>query len=297
VPQHAVLTDVSLRAAKPPENGAVTLWDGALKHFGVRIRGGAKSFIVLLGSGRRQVIGRFPTISLSQARTKAKMLLAERTLGRHQPKSTSWDTALPTFLALCEKKNRTRTHSEYARTLKSYFPFGATKLCDITRQDISKKLDKLANVPSQQAHAFVVAKIFFRWALAQGYIDTNPTGGLTPRHAPTRARVLTDKELEAVWKASQQIGGHFGSIVKLLILTGQRRGEIAALQFSWIQNNTITLPSELTKNAREHSFPIGPLSASIIPIPGVHSGLLFPARGNETSPFNGWSKSKVLPAA
>src|SRR5208282_5154755 len=119
--------DISLRTANAPDAGTITLWDGSLKHFGVRIsQGGAKSFIVLLGSGRRQVIGRFPTISLSQARTKAKMLLAERTLGRHQPKSTSWDTALPTFLALCEKKNRTRTHSEYARTLKSYFPFGPT---------------------------------------------------------------------------------------------------------------------------------------------------------------------------
>jgi hypothetical protein len=60
-----------LRAAKPPERGTATLWDGAQKHFGVRIsQGGAKSFIILSGSGRRQSIG----ISLASARTRAKEL-------------------------------------------------------------------------------------------------------------------------------------------------------------------------------------------------------------------------------
>jgi hypothetical protein len=59
VPQHSVLTDMTLKTAQPPASGTATLWDGALKHFGLRIsQGGAKSFIVLLSSGRRQVIGR-----------------------------------------------------------------------------------------------------------------------------------------------------------------------------------------------------------------------------------------------
>ena len=72
MPQHAVLTELTLRAAKPPERGTITLWDGALRHFGARIsQGGAKSFIVLVASGRRQAIGRYPTISLADARGKA----------------------------------------------------------------------------------------------------------------------------------------------------------------------------------------------------------------------------------
>src|ERR1700730_4265416 len=76
VPNHPVLTELMLRAAKPPERGTTTLWDGAQKHFGVRIsQGGAKSYIILMGSGRRQSIGRFPTISLSSARIRAKELL------------------------------------------------------------------------------------------------------------------------------------------------------------------------------------------------------------------------------
>jgi integrase len=108
----------------------------------------------------------------------------------------------------------------------------------------------------------------------------------------SRNRVLTDGELKAVWKATELMDGHFGPIVKLLILTGQRRSEIAGLQTSWVQNNTITLPSGGKKHAREHTFPIGPLSASIITL-RTRTALLFPARGNDTSPFNGWSKSKA----
>ncbi|MGZ3321857.1 MAG: Arm DNA-binding domain-containing protein, partial [Xanthobacteraceae bacterium] len=71
-----------MKAAKPPERGTTTLWDGALKHFGVRIsQGGAKSFIILVASGRREVIGRYPTISLADARAEGKRRLAEYALG------------------------------------------------------------------------------------------------------------------------------------------------------------------------------------------------------------------------
>lgn len=116
MPQHQPLTDLLLRAAKPPERGTATLWDGTLKHFGVRIScGGAKSFIILLGSGRRQAIGRYPTITLAKAREKAKAILAERTLGKHRPNSISWKKVLEFYLAHVKTKNRPRTYDEYER--------------------------------------------------------------------------------------------------------------------------------------------------------------------------------------
>src|SRR5580704_2472568 len=66
------LTENAVRAAQPGS----TLWDGSLKHFGLRVApGGTKSFLVLLGSGRRQAIGRYPEITLARARVKAKRIL------------------------------------------------------------------------------------------------------------------------------------------------------------------------------------------------------------------------------
>jgi integrase len=78
----------------------------------------------------------------------------------------------------------------------------------------------------------------------------------------------------------------------LLILTGQRRGEIAALKRAWVDHEKITLPAVLTKNGREHVLPIGARAQRVIRLAGSGPGLLFPARGLPNTPFSGWSKSK-----
>jgi integrase len=90
--------------------------------------------------------------------------------------------------------------------------------------------------------------------------------------------------------------GHFGTIARLLILTGMRRNECASLRSDFIDldNKMICLPASLTKNKREHKFPIGNLTVSILaPLPNP-PGLLFPARGNAATPFHGWSQGKTV---
>lgn len=296
MPHRPALTDLSLRAATPPEHGAVTVWDGALKHFGLRIsKGGARSFIVLLGSGRRQVVGRYPTISLAQARAKAKAMLAERTLGRHQPKSTTWNKALEEYLAAVQHRNRARTHAEYSRTLKRHFAFGNMRLSEITRADIARKLDRLDDVPAQQSRALVYCKILFNWALKRGYVDVNPCVAFVPAKSKPRTRVLSDVELLSIWDATVSPTA-FNIIVRLLMLTGQRRGEIAALRPEYFSNDMCTLPAALTKNGREHAFPIRTITQSVLLEGRKHitadRGFLFPGRNNPQGIFNGWSKCK-----
>lgn len=291
---------MTLKTAQPPARGTATLWDGALKHFGLRIsQGGAKSFIVLVGSGRRQAIGRYPTITLAQARDKAKIILAERALGKHRLSNVSWKKALAEYLEAVKAKNRPRTYHQYSQTLKNCFPFGDTKIADITKADISKKLAKLKDTPSQQKHAAVYLKIFFNWAIAEEYLDTNPLQSYKQSKASRRKRILTDEELRAVWNATFEIEGMFGIIVRLIILTGQRRGEIAALLRTYYSHNqqTVTLPGALTKNHLEHTFPVGPMASHIImeqigSPTRRGSDFLFPARTSIERPFNGWSKCK-----
>lgn len=288
---YETLTEFAVRRVTPQQGKAITLWDGSLKRFGVRISpGGTKTFVVLLGSGRRHAIGRYPTISLAQARMKAKQLFAERTLGRFQPKTITWDAAVGEYLAVCRHKIRDRTSKEYGRTLKCYFGFGSTRLADVTKQEIARKLDKLHETPSQQRHALIYARIFFKWAQGRDYVEHNPCATATAPRAVSRSRVLNDDELRRVWIASDKCGT-FGVIVKLLILTGQRRGETAALQSSWISSDTITLPKEITKNGRQHLFPIGAISASLL-AGRATSGELFLSRWKQTK-FSGWSKSKA----
>jgi integrase len=290
------LTENAVRAAQ----SGCTLWDGSLKHFGLRVApGGTKSFLVLLGSGRRQAIGRYPEITLAQARIKAKRILAERTLGRHQTSSVGWQTAVEKFLdARRSAGTKDSTVDEYERTLKRYFTFGTTRLTEITKRDISGKLEKLNRVPSQKAHALVVIKMFFRWALHDGYVEIDPTASFKRAKQKKRKRILSDAELKAVWEAcdrdTDEMPRHFRAIVKLLILCGQRRSETAALRREYFSHNqqTICLPPELTKNGREHTFPLCQVGRQILQSIQT-DGLFFPARSKKKSPFNGWSKSKA----
>jgi len=293
----STLTENAVRAAQP---GSM-LWDGSLKHFGLRVApGGTKSFVVLLGSGRRQAIGRYPTIKLADARAKAKRILAERTLGRHQASSVGWQTAVDKFLdARRAAQIKDRTVDQYRCILERYFGFGRTKLSEITKRDISAKLEKLNRVPSQKAHALVVIKMVFRWALHEGYAEIDTAASFKRPKQNKRTRVLSDVELKAVWEAcsdeANELPCRFRTIVKLLILTGQRRGETGALRSSWIDGDTITLPCEITKNARAHRFPVGSLARDLLSkVRPNAQGLLFPARGRPDRAFSGWSTCKRL---
>lgn len=298
---NAGFSDVYVRSLPRPEKGQRSYWDGKLRGFGVRVsQGGAKTF-VLNKNNSLITIGRFPILSLADARTEARRILAERTLGKVRPQSISFQATLALFLDEKQKARRARTHHDLKARLNRHFPFKC-QLAEITHDDIARRLSKIPTA-REHNHALRVGKTFFNWAVNRRYLTESPMRGFSMRSAQSRARVLSDDELKRVWNAAEQCGT-FGVIVKLLTLTGQRRGEIAALQPSWIARAsdasaagylwTITLPASITKNGREHTFPIGELAASMLQ-PATHassSPFLFPARGRAATPFNGWSKSK-----
>ena len=244
---------------------------------------------------RRFTIGQYPTLSLSEARVEARKLLAEFTLGKVRPHTLPYSQAVQLFVDEKEKSRRKSTADAY-KGLLNRLPFiGPVE--DITHEEVRRKLVRI-KTPGAYNHHLVALKVFFNWCSKRRYITDNPTVGLSKHVRPRKKRVLTNDELVAVWRAAEQTEGHFATIVKLLILTGQRRGEIAALKGSYYSHNQqiICLPSELTKNHREHTFPIGTLASSLISSAcgslSSPQSFTFPARGKSSSPFNGWSKSK-----
>ena len=99
------LTELGIKSAQPPDKGTYTLWDDSLKGFDLRVsQGGTKTFIVLIASGRRQKIGRYPTLSLAEARSEAKVVLAEKELGRIRPTHKSCSDAVDEFIDICDRK-------------------------------------------------------------------------------------------------------------------------------------------------------------------------------------------------
>ncbi|MBR1146697.1 integrase family protein [Bradyrhizobium sp. AUGA SZCCT0431] len=288
------LSDASLRSLDVPKIGQVDVWDTKLASFGVRIsQGGSKTFVVKI-SNTRITLGRYGIITLAEARTEAKRLLAEKTLGKVRPQSITFPDAFDVFLAEKEKSRRARTIKDYKRLINLHFPFKG-QLADIKHSDIERRLLKI-KARSEHNHALQNAKTFFTWAHKRRYISDNPTIGFSQHKVAHRARVLTDSELQCLWKATET-PTIYHTIIRLLILTGQRKGEIAALRPEYYSHNqqTICLPSEVTKNGREHTFPCGELTELLIQaaIGSTTKALIFPARGTGASPFQGWSKSKV----
>lgn len=97
-----MLTDQTIKAMQPPEKGYRILWDGNLKGFGCRIsQAGTRAFVVLVASGRPKTIGRYPLLSLAEARREARQLLAHKTLGKVHPARTPFAEAVETFLTDC----------------------------------------------------------------------------------------------------------------------------------------------------------------------------------------------------
>lgn len=289
------LTDAQIKRLKPPAKGQKTYYDDALRGFGVRVsQGGTKTFVVLYGpQRRRKSLGRYPDMSLAEARARAKGIQAEFALESphgHVRPTLKFDDARRMFLADNEKRNKPRTVEEYRRLLNKHFSFGGP-LKDIDRHTLVRVLEKLKCTPSEQKHAFVAIRTMMNWCWKRGYIDTSP---VPPLAFPSkeRNRVLSDNELRLVWQRAEGYGYPFGSIVQLLILTGQRRGEITNLRRNWIERNTVTFPSSIVKNGREHSLPLGPMTFSLIETLPNATDLVFPSRLNDETPFNGFSRAK-----
>lgn len=288
------LNDVGLRSLKPPVTGQVDYWDDGLPGFGCRVsQGGAKTFL-LKHDNRRITLGRYPVISLQDARGEAKRLLAEFTLGRIRPQSLPYSEAAKLFLADKAKTARPRTLTDYKRHLTRHFPFKG-QLTDVTHAQIAYRLDRLRDVPAEHNHARTVAMIFFNWCQRRRYITDNPVVGISAYERKRRARILTDSELRSVWNAcdhDSDLPRPFRTIVQLLILLGQRETETAALNRAWIGEDAITLPSEITKNKIEHTVPLGAMARKILDTQN-DIGLLFPAKNKPHKAFCGWGKAKA----
>lgn len=293
------LTDSSIRSLPAPERGKKLHFDEVVRGFAVRCsQGGSKVFVLQFGNDRRTVsIGKVGVLGLAEARTSARRILAEHALGKHRAPRMSVAEALQSYLDAKAHTNRARTMKDTTRILHKHLDhLKAKNLEAISTHALMRLTDDLANtVPGTARHVFCEARTFFRWCVQRRLLQHSPLEGLEPpTPAGCRERVLADEELRVVWRAAEQIEGHYGKIVMLLILSGQRRSEIAGISSEWLdlEKQTCSFPSSITKNRRSHLFPIGEICRNILVSVNTTS-YLFPARGSTTKPFNGWSKAKA----
>ena len=283
-------TDAFIRSVEP--NGQTTNFkDAEIKEFCFRVtKSGVKTFFVLLGSGRRHTIGRYPQVSLRAAREEAKRLLAERVLGVARPMpAVLLSEAKQRFLADCRSRLRPNTLDSYERMLRLHLPFDHQTLDAIKPQQIIAHISKLA--PTNQEHATRVGKTFFRWCLRQHLIERNPMELLQAPKGRSRERVLEDLELAAVYHTACAGSDSYSRLVAFLIRSGARRGEAGGLQTDWINEReaVIVFPGHATKNKRVHTVPYL-ASWELLEANASRPSLVFPGQGGK--PIGGWTQLK-----
>lgn len=290
------ITDVGVRGLKPATK-QYKVWDAKTRGFGVLVSGQTKSWFVSFGKERRlKTLGRYPDLSLADARKKALSFLgAEQTPG--QAPSLTFEAAVSLFLEENYKNVRgKRTKSEAKRLLEKHFvpPFRQRQLHTITDHDISVELAKLSKTPSAQLHAYRAIKVMLRWCTRppRRYIPHSPLEGYEPPgQDKKRSRILTDAELLKVWEAADC---PYGGMVRLLILWGTRSGETARTQRTWVEEGALTIPGQFTKNGRAHAVPLLPMSRAILAAQRSNSAYYFPGRLLDDDHFKdgSWGKLK-----
>jgi integrase len=288
------LTDMAIKKLLHPSQGQVTHWDELTPGFGLRCSTKSKSFVVMYGEKRQlKTLGRYPNLSLSEARGEAKrffVLYEEGPLSSGEL-SVSFEQAKERFLQDCEARNKPRTVADYNRLLNKHFKF-TDSLDEISRQKIMKVISGLFKTPSEQSHAYVAIRTMMNWCVRHGLIEHSVVPHIKHGAAP-RNRVLDDLELREVYLKALETPYPFGSIIQLLILTGQRRTEIGFLRRSWVVDDQVVFPEGFAKNKREHRFPLSEMAQKVIEGLPNTGDLLFPAATNFEKPFSGWAWHKA----
>ncbi|HMA71391.1 MAG TPA: site-specific integrase [Xanthobacteraceae bacterium] len=271
-------------------------WDDNLPGFGLRLReGGSRNWVFQYSLGdkqRRMSLGSATAIALVKARETASELHAKVRLGQDPAgqKAESQQRAAETFeaialqyLAVRKREMRPGAYDQIDRHLLKYAkPLHGLQLAGITQRTMATRINEIressGTVQANRARSSLLA--FYGWAMQQGIVTQNPVANTGRFTEQSRERILTDGELREIWTEADD--DQYGSIVRLLMLNGQRADEMASLRQSEIGRaevprsrvngielleftvDAIELPPERTKNKRPHIVPLSKPALAIL---------------------------------
>jgi len=311
------LTAAAVSGFKPPAGKAREyLWDTTLPGFGLMATDrGARSYVVqyrIVGTGRsrRMRIGDPATLNLDEARRLARAKLgevaggadpqAQRLAERQAHRAGRRDTVAVVVHRFLERraKPHLRWYPELKRTLERdvVSKWRDRAISDIADTDVATLVEAVADrAPIQANKTLVAIKMLLNWCVDRRILRASPAAGLKPpTPEKSRDRVLADDELRAVWLAADAEPFPFGPCIKLLILTAQRRDEVAGLQWTELDLDAETwiIPATRAKNGEAHEVQLSAQAVDILrQLPRVNdSDLVFTTTGS--SKISGFSKLK-----
>ncbi|HEY8009173.1 MAG TPA: tyrosine-type recombinase/integrase [Methylocella sp.] len=305
------LTDASVVGLKLPEGKSELLvFDGTLPGFGVRLRaGGKRTWVVQYRLGhqqRRLSLGTVQPGGAIEARKRAKDAIARVQLGQ-DPQAEKINARVPKareltlndvierYLPHAERRLKASTYSGVVLHLRKHWSsLHAYELQNLERRHVAAELSRIAasSGPYGANRSRAALSSLFAWAIGEGLTDANPVVGTNKATDEiARDRVLSDNEIGLVWQHAG--AGQYGAIVRLLLLTGQRREEVAAMQWSELDldKGVWSLPASRTKNGRPHDVPLSHPAIEILLAQEKQPDREF-VFGEAAGPFQGWSKAK-----
>lgn len=246
-----VITFTDLSLSKLSSENQTRFMCAGLPGFGILVGKRKKTFFVMHGKDRRiQTLGKYPAVSLKDARSKA-LAIIDGTVGIQGAQNP--EARIKEYIRQLDCSPRYRY--EQNRLLRRHLLPKVKDLAKTTKADVLKITDALSGTPSEQLHAHRAIRAFCNWCVARDYLRASPIACLAaPGSDRTRDRVLTDEEIKEAWQKAGNLG-QYGLVIRLCILLATRKGETSAIEKQWLTENLV-IPGEFTKNGRTHALPL-----------------------------------------
>lgn len=283
------LTDPYIQKLKPPTASGQQdeYFDAIIPGLAVRIgTSGVRSFVYLYrydGKPRRMTLGRYDkeTFPLEQARDAAREARSLINKG-HDPAKQAESAKrknidAPTVGDIADDylekhaKRRKRTWEEDERILnKDILPLWRdVKAQDIKRTDVVDLLDDIVarGAPVGANRTLAVIRRMYNFAVERSRLEMNPAWKVkAPHREQSRSRTLSEDEIRTFWNnlPNAKMSEGVRLALKLILVTGQRPGEVAGIHLREIDGNLWSLPGSRTKNRLDHTVPLSKLARGVI---------------------------------
>jgi integrase len=279
------LTKSAIDALPTPPSDTV-YWDAALPGFGIKVTPkGRKVFIVLYRTGGagsklcKYTIGPYGRVTLHQARIAAQKVFAARLDGRdpaaekrERKRRAVADRVEDLLEAFIDQRlSQNRSGGEIARLLRREMgkAWAGRSIHEIGKRDVVEVISAIEQrgAPVAANKTLKSIKTFLRWCVGRAILDQSPAEGVpAPAKEISRDRVLSDDELAKVIFAAREVDDPYCGIVELLVLTGQRREEVARLAWDELDltQRIWTIPKSRTKNAKPHVVQLSDQSIAVL---------------------------------
>lgn len=310
------LSAKTIKAIKPDGARRLEVPDPALSGLYLVVQqSGVKSWALRYrygGKPKKLTLGRWPLMGLAEARTAASEAVQAIEHGR-DPGAAKKRAKAALVEAQLEERDKVKTLvGQYAKRHLASLKSGATvkrelerhvlavwgdrDIRDIGKRDMIDLLDDIADsgrvVTANRLRAYLSK--FFNWCVERDVLEASPAQGVKPvAKEASRQRVLSDEEIRWLWLACDDLGQPWGPLAKVLLLTGQRLGEVAGMTDAEIRGDLWCLPAGRTKNGRAHNVPLSEAVRDVlagVERPKGAAGLYHTTNGEK--PVSGFHKGR-----